>query len=204
MPIKKSQLEQKWYYRVAKVILLVLPVLAVAYLVSRAGFPFATLSQKTLAEFFTKNINSIVLTALGIVAYFVLLNLVWRTMLYVTFGGLINDTMKAPDKTVTAQGRPNDPNKNNNEVGLYLFILIIIVLMYWIYNYQPLGQTAAKNSQNDYNRDNPTCISTGCGNLWRCDGSYYLDGQQLSVHACLPRKAGEIYSGWTGTCRQCP
>lgn len=60
------------------------------------------------------------------------------------------------------------------------------------------------DNNNNNNNNNNTCIPTGCGKYWRCDGSYYIGNQQISVHTCLPMPAGQIYSGWTGTCRQCP
>lgn len=49
------------------------------------------------------------------------------------------------------------------------------------------------------------CIATGCGSMWYCSGSYYIDGQQINISGlCFPTHPKNIYSGWTGTCRQCP
>ena len=49
------------------------------------------------------------------------------------------------------------------------------------------------------------CISTGCGSMWYCSGSYYIGGQEIRVPGlCFPVHPNTIYSGWTGTCRQCP
>jgi len=48
------------------------------------------------------------------------------------------------------------------------------------------------------------CIPTGCGRDWHCVGSYYVGNQHLDFNGCLPVRAGEIYSSWSGTCRQCP
>lgn len=58
----------------------------------------------------------------------------------------------------------------------------------------------------DGNR-NSKCIPTGCGSWWYCSGSYYLSGVQIRVTGgCFPSglRPSEIYSGWSGTCRQCP
>ena len=50
------------------------------------------------------------------------------------------------------------------------------------------------------------CIPTGCGTLWRCSGSYYVSGQQIRIDSCFPdnMRPNQIYSSWTGMCRQCP
>jgi len=48
------------------------------------------------------------------------------------------------------------------------------------------------------------CVSTGCGRDWYCSGYYYVGNQQIRINGCSPVKAGDIYSGWSGTCRQCP
>ena len=50
----------------------------------------------------------------------------------------------------------------------------------------------------------PKCISTGCGSSWYCSGSYYVGGPQVRINGCLPTRAGDIYSGWSGMFRQCP
>ena len=62
------------------------------------------------------------------------------------------------------------------------------------------------NENNDNNRDRTTCISTGCGNLWRCNGTYYSEERKIPVDACftLGNRPDKIYSSWSGTCRQCP
>lgn len=49
------------------------------------------------------------------------------------------------------------------------------------------------------------CIPTGCNKEWRCVGSYYAGNRQISVNGCFPASiSGNTYSGWSGTCRQCP
>ena len=60
---------------------------------------------------------------------------------------------------------------------------------------------------NDNGNKTDKCISTGCGSLWYCSGSYYLSGVQIKVTGgCFISglRPSEIYSGWSGTCRQCP
>jgi len=52
-----------------------------------------------------------------------------------------------------------------------------------------------------------TCTPTGCGTLWRCSGTYYIEGVGIYVPGlCFPSgsRPGDIFSSWSGTCRQCP
>lgn len=70
------------------------------------------------------------------------------------------------------------------------------------------GIYCCSTTNGDNNNGGTTgCISTGCGSMWYCVGSYYLDGVEIHVGGlCYPNgsRPGDIYSGWSGTCRQCP
>jgi len=83
MPIKKSYLEQKWYYRVAKVFFWVLPFLVIAIMFLRVGGNILDILEK-----------NIVYIAIGLVLYLLILKIIWRIFLYITFGGLEDDTRK--------------------------------------------------------------------------------------------------------------
>jgi len=207
MPIKRSLLEKKWYYRVAKVFFQVLPLPTVVIVFLKSGITIPEISQKNIPTILQANINNIVYAVIGLVVYYLILKMIWGSFLYIAFGGLEDDTMKKDGVTIdqpkgqisqsaAPSGHGAIPDKDKKEIGFYVFILIMIGLVYWIYSYQ--SPTPKPNYNN-------TCIPTGCGDLWRCDGSYYdANGVRRSLHACLPRKAGETYPSWSGTCRQCP
>ncbi len=155
----------------------------------------------------------VIWTVVGLVLYYLTLKAIWRGFLYIVFGGLEDDAMKKnegtahqPASQVSPPSAPSEQrtisDKDKKEIGFYIFILIMIGLIYWIYSYD---SPAPYLNNNNNNSNKTTCIPTGCGSQWRCDGSYYdANGTQRSLHACLPRRAGEIYSSWSGTCRRCP
>lgn len=198
MAIKQSTLEKKWYYRMLKVLSIAIPSIMAALVV--------------IHKIQQENITGIIYTTVVLMAYFLILKLVWRTFAYIIFGGIENDVKKESAKTAqqpkeqitsptVASGSSAISEEDNKQIGFYLFILIMIGLIYYIYTYESPNQNY--NYNNSENKQ--TCIPTGCGSLWRCDGTYYdLNGVQRSLHACLPNKAGETYASWSGTCRQCP
>jgi len=200
MAIKQSTLEKKWYYRTAKVLFLL--------------FPFVAAALVIIHNIQQKNINSIIYIVMGMVVYLLILKIIWRTFLYVVFGGLENDVKRKgvgeaqqPTSQVVqpsaASGSGALSGEDKKQVGFYIGLLIIIGIIYYMYFiWKP---NSLPHQIDNGNNSGSQCISTGCGSLWRCDGTYYdSDGVQRSLHACLQRKAGEIYSSWSGTCRQCP
>ena len=122
---------------------------------------------------------------------------------------------KSPARTASAPSKP--------------FIVLIIssciqllfwgLLLYWIWysygcavgKYPGTGDQACQwfysiFSGNGDDKKKYTCVSTGCGNLWRCNGTYYSSEKQIKVDACftLGNRPDKIYSSWSGICRQCP
>jgi hypothetical protein len=109
-------------------------------------------------------------------------------------------------------------------IGACLQILVWGLLLYWIWysygcavgKYPGTGDQACQwfystfsgknGGDENNNKDGTVCIPTGCGNLWRCNGTYYLEEKQKRVDACftLGNRPDKIYSSWSGTCRQCP
>lgn len=257
MPIKKSSLEEKLLYRVAKIFFLILPLLIAAVLFLRGYISIPknilNISQKEIIDILQKNSTSIVYAVLGLVAYYLILKLVWRGVLYIAFGGLENDVN---------QPVPVRPASNTQWVPIVVILCILIavfILFQGGYIKLPKTTTSSGGSTHTYGTTctnsagkkglygtngncmtcssgtavtNPissgcssgiagvyccssgggnngggggtTCVPTGCGTMWRCSGTYYSGGQQLRVNGCLPVRAGEIYSSWSGTCRQCP
>jgi len=103
MPIKKSSLEQKWYYRVAKVFFLILPILAI-FLLLNGKVNICDTSQKSTLDILQKNIVYIVI---GLTSYFLILIAVWRLFLYIVFGGLEDDTKKEEsDQSTQVRSKP--------------------------------------------------------------------------------------------------
>lgn len=200
MAIKQSTLEKKWYYRVAKVLFLAFPSV-VAILIVIYGIQ-------------QKNTNLIIYAVIGMAAYLLILKIIWRIFLYIVFGGLDNDvkrgdvkTVQQPDSQVVqpaaVSGLSAISKEDKKQIGFYIALLIILGIIYYAYFiWKPNDLSPQINNGDDHGSK---CVSTGCGSLWRCDGTYYdSNGVQRTLHACLPRKAGETYSSWSGTCRQCP
>ncbi len=263
MPIKKSYLEQKWYYRVAKVFFLGLPFLVIAIMFLRVGGNVLDILEK-----------NIVYIAIGLVSYLLILKIIWRIFLYIVFGGLEDDTKKKGSEatqSVNSATQPAPVKPKLVKMQLIPVIILLGVVATYILSqmgyiklpridlnfgqsnpieshpygascttsdgktglygtngdcYTCSGSTAVTNpinnncsngiagvyccgTANGNNGGNGVdgCIPTGCGSLWYCSGSYYISGVQIRVNgACFPSglRPGDIYSGWSGTCRQCP
>jgi hypothetical protein len=115
MPIKKSRLEQKWYFRVAKVLFLGLPIVAGAIYLFTLGNVVTTLT------FWEK--NAIYLGSF-VGAYYVILAIAWRVVLYLVFGGLEDDTK--PKGAAAPPPRPANPAQEVLPLILLLIVIIII------------------------------------------------------------------------------
>lgn len=207
MPIKESFLEQKWYYRVAKVFFSILPLLVAVVLFLKGYINIQDISQKNILGILQKNSVYIVYVVIGLFLYFLILKVIWRGFLYIAFGGLEDDTQKKINVVVQSisPSVQSAPVQDNGLGITFLIIIIIIIATYFMSS----SATPQKSQYNNSNTGNKTskCIPTGCGSLWYCSGSYYLSGVQIRVSgACFPSglRPGDIYSGWSGTCRQCP
>lgn len=112
MPIKKSYLEQKWYYRVAKVFLWVLPFLVIAIMFLRVGGNILDILEK-----------NIVYIAIGLVLYLLILKIIWRVFLYIGFGGLEDDTKKKGSETIQSAAQPA-PVRPKSKLGLLIPLIL--------------------------------------------------------------------------------
>ena len=213
MPIKRSILEQKWYYRIARVFFLVLPLVVIVILLKNY-IDVSSISQDNIVEILQKNSTNIVYVVVGLVLYYLILKGIWRGFLYIAFGGLEDDITKRgtgaaqPSNEVvhstTLPSRGALSEKDKKDIGFYVFILIMIILVYWIYSYQPINPGPNPNPNPN---PNGGCIPTGCGSQWRCTGSYYdVSGIKRSINGCFSSgsRPSVNYSSWSGTCRQCP
>jgi hypothetical protein len=247
MPIKKSSLEQKWYFRVVKVFFLGLPFLAIAIMLLWMRGKALNILE-----------SNIIYAVIGLVAYFLVLTIIWRVFLYIAFGGLEDDKKKKGANVAQSSDSPNQKKANNMQLVAPAIILIAVFAIFMLSEagyiklpkinidnnvinhtygasckdgngktglygtngicYTCSGSTAVTSPTNN-NCSKGTagvyccsggngydgCISTGCGHMWYCSGSYYIGGQEINVPGlCFPVHPNTIYHGWTGTCRQCP
>lgn len=121
MPIKKSTLEEKWYFRVVKVFFLILPLLIVIFILLNGKIDICNISQKNIFDIPEK---SIVYIIIGLVFYYLILSGIWRIFLYIVFGGLVDD--KKNSRSVIE-------STSVNNGGLLLLLVIIIVLFLLTY-----------------------------------------------------------------------
>jgi len=200
MPIKRSVLDKKWYYRIARVLFLwIVPILVVLVLLTVL---YSDAGSATDAVIF----------AVVLAVYLLVLKGVWRGFLYLAFGGLENDTKKKV-KTVVRSAGPTTPVKIPTETKANIVAKAIVQaigwsLILWL-GWLILGQFLNGSNSNPTpagNTNGGSVCNTGCGNWYRCDGQYYdADGIQRVLHACLPVPAPNAgYSSWSGRCTKCP
>ncbi len=126
MSIKKSSLEQKWYYRIIKIFFLLLPLLIAAFGFLKGYINISNISWKNMPDILQKNSVYIIYAVAGIVLYYLILKLVWRIFLYAAFGGLEDDTKKSHQLT---QAEPL-PKKPNIAESLAVIVIIIIIAIF--------------------------------------------------------------------------
>lgn len=119
MPIKKSTLEEKWYFRVVKVFFLILPLLIVIFILLNGKIDICNISQKNIFDIPEK---SIVYIIIGLVFYYLILSGIWRIFLYIVFGGLVDD--KKNSRSVI-----ESTSVNNGGLLLLLVIAITLILL---------------------------------------------------------------------------
>jgi len=161
MSIKKSSLEKKLLYRIAKVFFLILPLLVLVIVFLRGDI----------------TIVSIVYMGGGIILYYVLLNLVWRCFLYIAFGGLENDTKKPITERIQSINPVNQQrhrlvqatqgqNQTSSIVGIVAFVILITTMVTYSTNDSFLGIS----TKNTYGTP---CSIEGKNGLYGTDGSCY-------------------------------
>jgi hypothetical protein len=120
MTIKKSLLEQKWYYRITKVFLLSLPMLAALIAIAQGEV------KKGDAI-----VSLLIFTAVGWVIWSIVLNAVWRLLLYIIYGGLEDDLKKKKQEAVAAFA-PVSPQQNQSAaiiVTILIFVFLTVLVM---------------------------------------------------------------------------
>ena len=122
MPIKKSYLEQKWYYRVAKVFFLILPLLVALIILLNGKITICGVLQKNILDFLQKYL---VYIATGLALYYLILKGIWRGFLYIVFGGLEDDTKKKGGEQLA-------PARSNKIAQLIPFIIILVIFTIFV------------------------------------------------------------------------
>lgn len=117
MPIKKSLLEQKWYYRLLKVCYLIFPIAVALFLFLDGKISVFDISQKNILDLAQENIIYIIYIVIGLVLYY---GGIPKLFLYLLFGGLEDDTK--PSGSVA-------PPAAANKTGLISILIIIGVIV---------------------------------------------------------------------------
>ncbi|MCX6705293.1 MAG: hypothetical protein NT162_03080 [Candidatus Woesebacteria bacterium] len=119
MSIKKSSLEGKWYYRVLKVLLLILPLIFILIFLLNGKVVVCNVLQKDVLNFLQRYF---VYLTIGLVLYYLILEIIWRSFLYIVFGGVVDDTKKG-EVEQQSEGR-----KSNKMASLIPLIIILVVI----------------------------------------------------------------------------
>lgn len=214
MAIKKSFLESKWYYRMAKTALLLLPLFIYLYIYG-VGYVSLPQTEAVLAEK-GMTLGEVVM---AIIIYYVLLKVIWRLVLYIGFGGLDDDMKKkketpapvvAPPQAASGANAPAvdaaqvvekyvaAQQKHTGEVILWIIFILCIMFVAFYSNEHSSYVPGVPNPS-------PKCVPTGCGTNWYCAGAYYSNGVQKTLRACyVDRTQATNLPSWSGTCRRCP
>jgi len=225
MSIKKSSLESKWYYRVAKIIFLWIPlilVISIILLVIISGMKGQALEE--FATVLENNISLIVYSLIGLVIYLLILKGIWRGFLYAVFGGLEDDMKPKVITAVPPVGQVSQPavaqdgsaavvnylKETERKKGEAVTWIILIILFIWIFAYYNTSSTPSSSTSEGTGTKTKTstCIPTGCGSNWQCSGTYYSSsGAQKSISGCYTtsnKNQVTSLNSWSGICRQCP
>lgn len=129
MPIKKSFLEKKWYYRVAKILFLLIPIVVIVFLFLNNRIDISNLPKGNLSNVLQ---NDIVDVVGGLILYFIIICAVWRIFLYIVFGGLENDTRKIGGNIIQSTSptpRPT-PAKAIGPIIVIIFCVAIFAIAF--------------------------------------------------------------------------
>ena len=124
MSVKKSSLEQRWYYRVAKVFFLILPILIALLILLNGKVTVCGVLQKSIPDFLLKYLVYIVT---GLVLYYLILKGIWRGFLYIVFGGLEDDTKKEGSEQ-PASAKPK-PSKTAELIPLIILFIVFAIFV---------------------------------------------------------------------------
>ncbi|MFH1036466.1 MAG: hypothetical protein V1756_00145 [Patescibacteria group bacterium] len=121
MPIKKSYLEQKWYFRILKVFYLILPII-VAFIFLNGKVNISDISQKSVLDLLQKNFLYIIYAVAGLVIYYAAIP---KIFLYLVFGG-VEDDVKSTNPAA-------QPAATKSAAVAPIIIIIIIIVFAALY-----------------------------------------------------------------------
>ncbi len=227
MAIKQSALDKKWYYRIAKVVFVWIPPILVAlafFLVFYAGY-----SSSLPTDFVVMGGGLIVYYLLLTGVWRGFLYIAFGGLENDTKKKGAVATPRSVGPTVPSQTPATPPTKAAVKAVIQACVSLFLLGLFGFLAWHTLGCAQGKyqgngdvmcqsiytffNSSNSYvapsgsrSSGSKCLIPTGCGSLWRCDGTYSdVSGVQRSLHGCLPVTPSEAgYSGWSGKCFRCP
>lgn len=145
MAIKKSTLEQKWFYRLAKVFFLLLPFLIAILFVLRNRIIVCTTSlQENIFDLYP---NYIIFLVVALILYFLLLKWVWKGLLYIIFGGLDDDTKKQESNQSSGETEPKH-KETTQVIPLVIAFIIFTIIALSLTGYIELPKINLNNTNN--------------------------------------------------------
>jgi hypothetical protein len=140
MPIKKSTLEKKWYYRAVKTFFIILPFLILLLFLLNQKVNVCDISHNNILDFL---INNFVYIVIGLVLYYLIVWGIWTVILYLIYGGLDDDMNNKDQKS--------EPDKQKNEAIIRAVAIVIIIAAILIVVLVKMGYIVMPND--DYNNN---------------------------------------------------
>ena len=219
MPIKKSFLETKWYYRLGKVFFILLPFLFVIFwfLIWKVDLP--PITWKTWFLIIRTNLKNIFYFLLWVGAYYLILKWIRKLLLYIIFGWLDDDITKEGEmkekQKIKKETITNIPVVSNiqpdNSSGTWIAIFFIIFIV-WIFfvlfsQYNETLSTTSSNKSSSSTSSKPTTNTTQKNTVkYYCNPWYTYN---FSSNKCCPSSSPYYYPGthWiyqVGCYKTCP
>jgi hypothetical protein len=170
MPIKKSSLENRWYYRIAKILFLALFPLLFLLFFFNEKVDINNLSSQDILNLLK---GSVIYAVVGLVLYYLFLIGIWRGFLYVVFGGLRNDVKKKSNGT-TQSPVPIAPKKPKTAqtIPIVIAVCIFVVIGLSQAGYIKLPKINVDNVVENHTYG-ATCTANGKNGLYGTNGDCY-------------------------------
>lgn len=170
MSIKKSSLENKWYYRVAKILFLALfPLLFLVFFLN-GKVDINNLSSENIQNLLK---GSVVYAVVGLVLYYLVLIGMWRGFLYIVFGGLKDDTKKKGNgATQSSMPVTSKQSKAMQIIPIVIAVCIFVVIGLSQAGYIKLPKIDIDNVVGDHTYGS-ACTANGKSGLYGTNGNCY-------------------------------
>ena len=196
-PIKQSFLEKQRRYRILKVIFFALPVAVLLILFFNGKINIPVITQKNILDVIESNIRYVWGVFIWYVIYIGIISSIRKLILFVGFGGIINDTIKVP-KPLTGRAAkyaamitPQTQQQKDNWWRVVFLLIMIMLIIGASYNqsgtyktyYNSRGTTSSTyhkycNPGNTYNYSSRRC----CPNT----APFYFPGGYGYSAGCYP------------------